>query len=212
MSERPQFVFGYGSLVVGAPILPARLRGHRRVWGVAMDNAVDIRGYKSYRSSTDGTRPAVFVAFLDIVRDASATTDGALLPADDALLRRLDARERNYDRVGVTDHIDGAPPGTVWAYRGSADGRARLARGRRDGTAVVAVDYIEAVRAALAVLGSEDDVDPGPLALMRLDRVEVPPVPVLTRAEGEMDRAARAEAVGEDRGGEAPARRRTPRR
>jgi len=180
MSERAQFVFGYGSLAAGVPVLPARLRGHRRVWGVAMDNTVDIAGYKSYRSSVDGTRPAVFVAFLDIVPDASATTGGALIAVDGALLHTLDARERNYDRVDVTEHVDGAPRGTVWAYRGSAEGRARLARGRQDGTAVVAVDYIEGVRAAFAVLGLEDDIDPAPLALMCLDRVDIAPAAGLT--------------------------------
>ena len=180
MSERAQFVFGYGSLAVGAPVLPARLRGHRRVWGVAMDNTVDIPGYKSYRSRIDGSRPAVFVAFLDIVPDAGAATGGALLPVDAALLRTLDERERNYERVDVTEHVEGAPAGTVWAYRGSAEGRARLARGARNGTAVVAVDYVEAVRAALAVLGEEDDVDPGPLTLMWLDRVDVGPATGVT--------------------------------
>ena len=34
-----------------------------------MDNRVDIPGYKSYRLRADGSRPAVFVAFVDIEPD-----------------------------------------------------------------------------------------------------------------------------------------------
>jgi len=140
-----------------------------------MDNTVDIPGYKSYRSRLDGTRPAVFVAFLDIVADASATTGGALIAVDDGALRMLDERERNYERIDVTTAVEGAPPGTVWAYRGSAAGRARLARGVRQGSAVVDVAYVQAVRAGLAALGCDDDgLDPASLPLMSLERVELP--------------------------------------
>jgi len=175
MHDGGQFVLGYGSLTAGAPLRPAVLHGHRRVWGVAMDNALDIPGYKYYRRSEDGSRPAVFVAFLDVAADAAATTVGALIAADDALLRALDARERNYDRVEVTALVQGATPGaTVWTYRGSAAGRARLELGVRRGNAVVAVDYVAGVRAALQVLGFDDVADPSPLALMRLERVDLP--------------------------------------
>ena len=175
MHDGGQFVLGYGSLAAGTPLRPAVLHGHRRVWGVAMDNALDIPGYKYYRRSEDGSRPAVFVAFLDVAADAAATTGGALIAADDALLRALDARERNYDRVEVTALVQGAAPGaTVWTYRGSAAGRARLELGVRRGNAVVAVDYVAGVRAALQVHGFDDVADPSPLALMRLERVDLP--------------------------------------
>jgi hypothetical protein len=177
-----QYVFGYGSLVAGAPMHPARLRGHRRVWGVAMDNSVDIPGYKSYRSSLDGSRPEVFVAFLDIVEDAGASTGGSLIAVDDALLGALDARERNYDRIDVTGQIEGGPPdATVWTYRGTVAGRARLDRAKRDGNAAVDVEYVLSIRTAMHALGfgpeaeNEGWVDPDPLRLMVLDRVEIPP-------------------------------------
>ena len=177
-----QYVFGYGSLVAGAPMSAARLRGHRRVWGVAMDNSIDIPGYKSYRSSIDGSRPEVFVAFLDIVEDAGASTGGSLIAVDDVLLGTLDARERNYDRIEVTGQIEGAPPNaTVWTYRGSIAGRARLDRAKRHGNAAVDVEYVQSIRTAMQALGfgpeAESDgwVDPDPLRLMILDRVEIPP-------------------------------------
>lgn len=169
-----QFVFGYGSLV-GLRGWPGRLEGHRRAWGVAMDNRATIPGYKYYRSRIDGGRPAVYVAFLDIVEQAGAALDGVLIAVDDDRLRALDERERNYDRIDVTAAVPGAP-GRVWAYRGSEEGRERLRAGRRERSAVVAVDYVEAVQATFTVLGIDDDVRPGDdLPLMGLARVDLPP-------------------------------------
>ena len=172
-----QSVFGYGSLAGGAGGRPARLRGYRRVWGVAMDNRVDIPGYRSYRRPDDGSRPAVHVAFLDIVEDPGGAVDGVLIAVDDGRLAELDERERNYDRIDVSAAVAGAP-GRVWTYRGSDDGRARLRAALAQRDAVVDADYAQAVRATFAVLGIDDDVAPGDdLPLMWLRRVEVPPAP-----------------------------------
>jgi hypothetical protein len=137
-------VFGYGSLAAAGAAggMPAQLAGHRRVWGVAMDNRVVVPGYKSYVDPVTGERPAVFVAFLDIEPAAAEVVDGICTPAGDALLAALDARERNYDRQDVTALI-ADPPGRVWAYVGSAEGRERLAEGRRTGTAVISRAYLE---------------------------------------------------------------------
>jgi hypothetical protein len=169
-----QFVFGYGSLAIGVPGRPARLEGHRRVWGVAMDNRVTIPGYTASRLRADGSRPAVYVAFLDVVEEGDAAPDGVLRAVDDHALRALDARERNYERVDVSDAVAGAP-GRIWTYRGSAGGRARLQRGLQRGSAVVAREYLRTVRAAFAALGIEDDADPGELAVMDLERVDLAP-------------------------------------
>jgi Gamma-glutamyl cyclotransferase, AIG2-like len=171
-----QFVFGYGSLAAAAGVgRRARLRDHRRVWGVAMDNRVDISGYKSYRRAQDGSRPAVYVAFLDIVEDAGAAVDGVLLAVDDGVLRALDARERNYDRIDVTAAVAHAP-GTVWSYRGSDAGRARLRAGLRAGSAVVDAAYLAAVQATFSALGIDEDVRPGAgLPALSLQRVDLPP-------------------------------------
>jgi hypothetical protein len=171
-----QFVFGYGSLAAGVPGRPARLEGHRRVWGVAMDNRVTIPGYKAYRLREDASRPAVYVAFLDIVEARGAATDGVLLAVDDGALRALDERERNYDRIDVSAAVPGAP-GRVWTYRGSVAGRARLQLGLQRGSAVVQREYLRAVRAGFAALGIEDDADPGELPVMDLERVELAPAP-----------------------------------
>lgn len=130
-------VFAYGSLAAAGGE-PARLPGFRRVWGVAMDNSVDLPAYKHYVDPATGERPAVFVAFLDLVEDPAAVTDGVLLDAAD--LAALDRRERNYVRRDVSDRFGGE---RVWTYLGRADSRARLRTALADGTAVVQRSYLE---------------------------------------------------------------------
>jgi len=172
-------VFGYGSLVGVAPGAPiARLPGFARRLGVAMDNAVDLPGYKYFVRADDGTRPAVHVAFADLVEAGRSTVNGVLLAAPD--LAALDARERNYDRVEVSDRIEVAPPGArVWAYVGSPEGRERFARGRAAGTLAVARAYVEAIRAGFRSLGPDEhrafleSTDLGGVPVMALDRVDL---------------------------------------
>jgi hypothetical protein len=149
-----QYLFGYGSLaadLAGGHV--AELLGYRRCWGVAMDNRVDVRGYKHYRLRSDGSRPPVFVAFFDVVADADAVTRGVCVPVQAADLPAIDRRERNYDRVEVTNAV-AAARGTVWAYVGTSTGRGRLQRAREGGSAVVSRDYLERTRAAFAALGA----------------------------------------------------------
>jgi hypothetical protein len=154
-----QFVFGYGSLAADLPgSHPAVLRGRRRGWGVAMDNSVDVRGYKHYRLRADGSRPEVFVAFLDLFDDPAAVTHGVCVAVDDGQLPAIDHRERNYERVDCSDAVTPAR-GTVWAYVGSAEGRRRLDRARAAGLAVISRDYLERTRASIAALGDDARAD-----------------------------------------------------
>jgi gamma-glutamylcyclotransferase (GGCT)/AIG2-like uncharacterized protein YtfP len=174
-------VFGYGSLVAGRGVR-ARLHGHRRVWGVAMDNAVDLPGYKLYLAP-DGTRPALCVAFLDVVEDPAATVDGLCVPVGAQRLAALDDRERNYDRIDVTARVTADVPlaGRVWTYRGRAESRARFAAARRDGRCAIARDYLAAVEAGVrGVLGDAAwdafaaATPPDGLPVRDLRRVEIP--------------------------------------
>jgi hypothetical protein len=121
----------------------AELRGWRRGWGVAMDNAVTLPGYKYYLAP-DGSRPDVCVAFLDVRPDADASVRGVLLEVDAAALAALDARERQYERVDVSGQVDGAT-GTVWTYEGRQESRLRFVDALRDGRCVVARSYLELV-------------------------------------------------------------------
>lgn len=148
-----QFVFGYGSLAAERAGVAAVLRGYRRVWGVAMENARDLPGYKHYLLRSDGSRPDVFVAFVDLRPQPGCSVTGRCVPVDDEALAALDLRERNYRRADVTTDVDAAPPGTVWAYLGSEPARSRFETGRRRGGAVVSRDYLELVRAGVTALG-----------------------------------------------------------
>lgn len=148
-----EYVFGYASLVTDAgPGSVAWMRDVRRTWGVATDNTLGIPGYKMYLSREDGSRPPVFVSFLDLLPEPGGRANGVLRPVTAEELAVLDRRERNYERTDVTAAIESAP-GRVWAYLGSAEGRARLREARREGTAVVSRDYESKVHAGFRALG-----------------------------------------------------------
>ena len=165
----PALVFGYGSLLEGAAGTPCRLSGHRRHFGVAMDNRRTIPGYKYYLDAATGERPAVFVAFLDIVEDPGSAVEGLALEVDPATLAALDDRERNYRRVEVD--------GRLWAYTGLPEARERYARAAAAGAAVVSLAYLDGVRAGFARLGLGFDTSPD-VPVMDLVRVDVPANPV----------------------------------
>jgi cation transport regulator ChaC len=167
-------VFGYGSLLEGGMGTPCRLAGHRRRLGVAMDNRRTIPGYKYFLDPATGERPAVHVAFLDLVPDPGASVLGVVIGVADGDLDALDARERNYRRVDVREALDADLGGPVWAYVGSEEARGRYERAAREGTAVVARAYIEAVRDAFTVAGLGFESDPVEIPVMDLTRVDVP--------------------------------------
>jgi len=183
-----EHVFGYASLVLehGSRGTVARLPGYRRVWGVATDNLRAIPGYKMYLSRSDGSRPAVYVTFLDIEPDPTCVVSGVVRRVSSTELDLLDLRERNYDRVDVSGLIEGFE-GRVWTYRGSTEGRERLRRGRAEGRAVVSRDYLEKVRAGFTALGTEHERDfaesssLGDLPVLDLERLDLPPDPPLAQ-------------------------------
>ena len=183
MSAAQDFVFGYASLVQdGGPGELTCMHGVRRRWGVATDNSRGIPGYKMYLRRSDGTRPAVFVAFLDLQPDRRCSVNGVCRPVAAEALDLLDGRERNYDRVDVTDSIE-SPPGRVWAYLGSPAARDRLERAREAGTAVISRDYERKVHSGFLALGeleyqaflSSTELDG--LPVWDLERVDLPGSP-----------------------------------
>jgi hypothetical protein len=92
----------------------------------------------------------------------------------------LDHRERNYDRIDVSDRLPDCGGARVWAYRGSVAGRRRFADAVRAGTAVIDAGYLGAVRAGFTGLGETEweacapSLDPGPLPVAELVRRELP--------------------------------------
>lgn len=167
-----EYVFVFGSLVAGPlagpmttlPLTrePRRngyvldLAGFRRDWGVAMDNSVDLPGYKYFvhaeAEDAVAVRPAVCVAFLDIVEDANTAVNGVIRKIDSTLLGELDRRERNYTRIEVTERV-ADPPGKVWAYAGLPESRQRREAAATAGRLVVQQAYLEAVERAFGALG-----------------------------------------------------------
>jgi len=149
------WVFGYGSLAALPGAQRAVLAGHRRSWGVAMDNTVELPGYKVYEDA-DGSRPPVCVAFLDVQPDPHASVAGGCIEVDAQALADLDARERSYERADVTGLVDGTGEGPVFVYRGRDEPRARAAAARHDRRLVVQREYLELVRAALGEVEAPD--------------------------------------------------------
>jgi Gamma-glutamyl cyclotransferase, AIG2-like len=179
-------VFGYGSLVAQPGVRPASLSGHRRVWGVAMDNRVAVPGYKVY-ALPDGTRPKASIAFLDLAAagedPAAPPVNGALLPVDAATLAALDARERQYERIEITPLITPRPtdPLPIWTYVGRPPGRARAAAGHA-ATATVLIQraYLLLVETAFATHGPATlaayraSTEPPPFPIVDLTRIDLP--------------------------------------
>jgi hypothetical protein len=128
--------------------------GLRRTWNVAMDNRQTLEGYKYYLEADTGARPSVFVTFLNLVEDLGTTVNGVVLPVPRAAIESLDRRERNYDRVDVTDRIVEPVGGSVWAYVGSIAAGQRYEEGLRQGAAVVDSSYYESVRGHFRSLGN----------------------------------------------------------
>jgi hypothetical protein len=146
-----------------------------------MDNRHDLPGYKYY-TRPDGYRPAAHVAFLDLVEpgrsDPVAGANGVCIPVDEPLLEALDARERNYRRIDVSERV-AAGGARVWAYIGSTEGRDRLAAGVRIGTAVIDAGYLRLVEQGFGALGgaeqrvARDSLRPGDLPVVELFRHEL---------------------------------------
>ena len=131
------------------------LPGFRRAWGVAMDNRVGIPGYKYYVDPVTGSRPEVFVAFLDIEPSEPDAVNGICVPVTAGQLDALDRRERQYVRIDIAERMP-MPEGPVWVYVGSGPGRARRLEGDRTGTTVVVREYRAGVERAFDRLGARE--------------------------------------------------------
>jgi hypothetical protein len=161
-------IFGYGSLTgiqrlerFTGRALPAGswglagLRGYRRVWNTAMDNALDLPGYKFYLTK-EGHRPPYFITFLNIEKDPACAVNGVLFEAGNDEVARFDRRERNYQRIEVTDRVTPRQTGArVWTYIATAAARARYQEGVKRGLARVNARYFALVREAFATHGAE---------------------------------------------------------
>jgi hypothetical protein len=170
-------VFGYASLVSPASAAatlgreveasdPVRLRGWRRRWSTFRDNAASE---KTFARADDGSLPPWCLGLNVEPAPDELGPNGVLLYLSPEEVERLDLREMRYDRVDVSDAVEGAAPETtVFTY--TAKPR-QHAPEPPDG-AVVISSYVAAVEAAFAALGDAQ------LALYR-ETTERPPVPVI---------------------------------
>lgn len=171
MREFParSYVFGYGSLVSRDSLALyldgdrlndnhvkfGCLRGFRRTWDVAMDNRKDVPGYKVFFDAESGDRIDGFVTFLNIRRNPASEVNGVFFPVDPETLARIDLRERNYDRIDVTEACDLDVEGKVWAYIGSEDGVGRYRDGVESGKSVIERQYFDHVIEAFRAVGED---------------------------------------------------------
>jgi len=180
-----QYVFAYGSLLrdLGDPlcegIRPCRLRDHRRVWNVAMDNSISLDGYKYYVDAADSSRPEVFVTFLNVVPAGGRHVSGVLFAVDAAALEVLDKRERNYDRREVTDLVEVPIGGRVWTYLGKPEAERRFELGARERRAVIDKAYLASVRSGFRLIAADAlaefdaTTDPHRCPVVELRRIEL---------------------------------------
>lgn len=161
------WAFGYGSLADAAALaawlgrppfapgeaFPCRLRGYRRAWNVARDNGADTGGRPFYIDARTGARADSHVVFVNIRPAPGGSVNGLAFRVTRAERDRLDIREGNYERIDAAAHMDRAPGGPVWVWRGSPAARARYDRAAAAGSAVLARRYYETVETAFAARG-----------------------------------------------------------
>ena len=121
---RMTFVFGYGSLInpksiqrtIGREIgkqylLKARLSDHVRKWQL-VDWVIynDLKGKRII--------PAIF---LDIVKEQGKEVNGILFELSEKELDEMDRRERNYNRIDVSNLIEPKVGDLVYTYVGKKE-------------------------------------------------------------------------------------------
>lgn len=180
------FVFGYGSLMnlknlqqyLGRDLTPESdyrvcgLRDFYRCWNVAMDNRLDLPNYKYYIEAETGNRPASFVTFLNIRPTQGKTIIGILFRVSSQELKKLDRRERNYQRIEVTKRIEQRVGGKVWVYIGLESAEKRYQEGLRQDRGMIAQDYVDSIHNGYRLWGEE-------IWLNYVETTDKPKVPIL---------------------------------
>ncbi|NET10514.1 MAG: gamma-glutamylcyclotransferase [Symploca sp. SIO2B6] len=179
-------IFGYGSLVnvehlqndLGRTLEAEKdfrfcqLQHFRRCWTVAMDNRINIPGYKYYVDVHTGQRPNGFVTFLNIRPCQGTSITGIVFKVSTQELERLDQRERNYRKLDVTEHLDVPVSEKVYAYVGLDESEKHYYEGVTQDSAIISKDYYELVYRAYESLGQETLTD-------YLNTTDAPDIPIV---------------------------------
>jgi cation transport regulator ChaC len=154
-------VFGYGSLILPESIElvlghrvatspPVRLRGWRRRFSQVRDN---LNCEKTFEC--EGGRRPTWILGLNVeeVEDDSGPVNGVVLDLTEKELDRLDIREIRYDRVDVTDLIEGNSrlPNRIITYTAKPD---HFAPEPPEG-AVILRSYADAIERGFTALGAD---------------------------------------------------------
>ncbi|MEM9217400.1 MAG: gamma-glutamylcyclotransferase family protein [Cyanobacteria bacterium P01_F01_bin.150] len=186
-------IFGYGSLVnvehlqaylgrtlvANQDFMLCRLQDYCRCWTAAMDNRINLPGYKFYVEKHSGNRPQGVVTFLNIRPCSGKTITGIVFDVSEQELQRLDLRERNYRKVDVSDMIDSPTSRSIYAYVGRKESDQRYQQGLEQKSAIISRDYYDLVYGAYKALGAEaladymDTTDPPQIPIVDLEKCPV---------------------------------------
>jgi len=165
------WIFGFGSLVspqslastirrsvaLGDGMFVAELSGYQRAWNYG--SAV-LRG--DWSRADGSSVVGGLVVSLGLVADAGESINGVVFSVNDDELAELDWRERDYNRVDVSDKVTLVPPtdtgeldGPIAVYVPRPVAVNRYETHRDDGTAGVRRSYWDLVDAAFAALGPD---------------------------------------------------------
>jgi len=165
MKEK-NYIFGYGSLVNIEQLKKylhkedvfytyTHLNNHQRVWNIAMDNSNTIQNYKYYLNNNK-ERENIFVTFLNIQKNRKSHINGILFEVDQTDLTKLDQRERNYNRINVTQDIQNKNiPGKIWTYIGTREAEERFQTGKKQQKSYINQNYINFVHESYKALGKD---------------------------------------------------------
>ena len=174
-------VFGYGSLLSIASLertlkqrydgsfVVCALNGWRRTWDVRQPNKT------FYAATPDGRMYPENILYLNVTKDPGARLNGVAIVVTAAQLEWLDEREWMYDRVVITQEIEGARVigGSAVIYVSKPEYVMRDVRSTR--VAAVRATYLEIVEIGLRDLGAgfrnayESSTDPVPQHLVIQD-------------------------------------------
>jgi cation transport regulator ChaC len=159
------WVFGYGSLVspksfgftlgrelqLGVDVLSAEIRDFGRRWNYGVMSRL------GRSDDQDGSVCEWTIVALGVTPAVGESVNGVVAWVADAELAALDARERNYDRVDVTDLTtvpgEGSPVGPVVTYVPQDAAVRWYETARERGVAAVERRYWDLVGGAFAALG-----------------------------------------------------------
>jgi dephospho-CoA kinase len=164
------WIFGYGSLVgpesmartIGrvavhkVDFFQADLAGYGRRWNYGVMHFVGHWKREDGTDIDDGT-----IVALGVVESADETVNGVVASVAGGELENLDRRERNYDRVDVTDLITvldddgGTVDGVIYTYVPRPASIEAYERARDNGTAGIRRTYWDQVDAAFAAFSVE---------------------------------------------------------